>query len=115
MKQCKKCKQIISESNNCNCTNLQPVMLKILSIDAWAGDEAKSWEWNNWFNVGEISLSDFEALKTDKDIATWFKDNGYTTSNDMRKIIIEDDQYNIVICEKKSRQPLFAIEYGSAY
>lgn len=89
--------------------------MKILSIDAWAGDEEGCWSWNNWFNVGEISKEDFENLKTDQDYATWFYEEGYTTSDDMRQITIEDDQYNIVICEKKTVRPLFAIEYGPEY
>lgn len=94
---------------------LPPIMLKVLSIDAWSGDEPKTWDWNNWFNVGQISLSEFEALKTDKEIAVWFFDNGYTTNSDMRKIVIEDDQYNLVITDRKTNCPLFAIEYGPAY
>jgi hypothetical protein len=89
-------------------------MLKVLSIDAW-GNKKDGYEWNNWFNVGEISLEDFEKLKTNKQIATWFKDNGFTTNDDMRQLVIEDDQYNKVICEKKTGMPLFAIEYGPVY
>lgn len=89
--------------------------MKILSIDAWAGDEPKTWEWNNWHNVGEIYKEDFEKLETDKQIATWFMENGYTTMDDMRQITIEDDQYNVVICEKKTGMPLFCIEYGNSY
>lgn len=88
--------------------------MKVLSIDAW-GNKQEGYQWNNWFNVGEINKADFEALKTDKAIATWFKDNGFTTSDDMRQITIEDDQYNVVICEKRTGKPLFAIEYGPEY
>lgn len=88
--------------------------MKILSIEAWCNKQ-DGYEWNNWFNVGAINKADFEALKTDKQIAQWFMDNGYTTTSDMRQITIEDDQYNIVLCEKKSGQPLFAIEYGAEY
>ena len=89
--------------------------MKILSIDAWAGTAPKSWEWNNWYHVGDIAKEDFEKLDTDKKIATWFFENGYTTNADMRRIIIDDDQYNIVICEKKTGMPIFAIEYGPEY
>ena len=89
--------------------------MKVLSIEAWADIEPKTWQWNNLFNVGEISKQEFETLKTDKDFAKWFFDNGYTTNYDMRQIYIDDDQYNIVICEKKTKEPLFAIEYGPEY
>ena len=87
--------------------------MKILSIDAWA--EEDGWTWNNWFHVGDISKEDFEKLKTDKQIAVWFHNNGFTTTSDMRTILIEDDQYNVVLCEKKSRRPIFCIEYGNSY
>lgn len=88
--------------------------MRILSIDAW-GNKEDGYEWNNWFNVGTISKEEFESLKTDKQVAAWFHANGFTTSSDMRSIYIEDDQYNIVICEKKTMLPLFAIEYGPEY
>ena len=88
--------------------------MRVLSIDAW-GNKVDGYERNNWSTVGYIGKSDLEALKTDKSIAVWFHENGYTTTPDMRRIIIEDDQYNIVVCEKKSGQPLFAIEYGPEY
>lgn len=88
--------------------------MRVLSIDAW-GNKQDGFDWNNCFNVGTISKQDFEALKTDKQIAQWFTDNGFTTTSDMRQITIEDDQNNIVISEKKSGQPLFAIEYGPEY
>lgn len=88
--------------------------MKVLSIDAW-GNKNDGYEWNNWFNVGTIDKEVFESLKTDKQIAQWFCDNDYTTNSDMRMITIYDDQYNIVICKKKTGQPLFAIEYGPEY
>ena len=59
--------------------------MKILSIEAW-GNKKDGYEWNNWFTAGEISKEDFEALKTNKQIAVWFYENGYTTTADMRKI-----------------------------
>ena len=89
--------------------------MKILSIDAWSDCEPKTWQWNNWFHVGDIDKTEFETLKTDKQIATWFMENGFTTNDDMRKIVIDDDQHNIVICEKKTLMPVFAIEYGPEY
>lgn len=88
--------------------------MRVLSIDAW-GNKRDGYDWNNWFYVGDITKTDFEALKTDKQIAQWFHKNGYTTCSDMRQITIEDDQYNIIICEKKTGKPLFAIEYGEEY
>lgn len=88
--------------------------MKVLSIDAW-GNKQDKYQWNVWYKIGEIDKNTFGQLKTDKAIATWFKENGYTNSDDMRMITIEDDQYNVVICEKKTGKPLFAIEYGPEY
>ena len=88
--------------------------MTILSIDAW-GNKKDGYEWNNWHSIGEIEKTDFEALKTDKQIAQWFFEAGYTTSSDLRQITIEDDQYNVLLLEKKTQRPLFAIEHGKEY
>ena len=69
----------------------------------------------NWFNVGEISKEEFETLKTDKEYRLWFRNNGYTTTANKKKVTIDDDQYNIVVCDAKTLRPLFAIEYGPEY
>lgn len=88
--------------------------MKVLSIDAW-GNKKEGYDWNNWYTVGNIDKADFEKLKTDKDFRLWFKHNGYTTNAIARHSIIEDDQYNIIICDAKTHCPLFAIEYGAEY
>ena len=87
--------------------------MKVLSIDAWADGE--SWTWNNWFTVGEISKEDFEKLKTDQDYSTWFHENGFTTSDDLTLCSIDDDQYNVTVCDASNGCPVFAIEYGPEY
>jgi hypothetical protein len=88
--------------------------MKILSIDAW-GSKAEGYEWNQWFHVGDVAKEVFETLKTDKAIAIWMKENGFTTNADMRKISMEDDGYNVVLTKKKTGAPVFAIEYGPEY
>ena len=88
--------------------------MKILSIDAW-GNKKEGFDWNQWFDVGTISKEEFEQLTTAKETATWFFTEGYTNTDDMRRIDIEDDGYNVVIHEKKTQEPLFAIEYGPEY
>lgn len=86
--------------------------MKVLSIDAWK--ECGSYTWNNWFNVGEISKEEFEKLTTDRQLIKWFRDNGYITANSAGKVMINDDQYNICLCDRTGK-PLFAIEYGPEY
>lgn len=89
--------------------------MKILSIDAWAVDEPRTWEWNQWYNVGEISKEEFEKLNSDKKILHYMKRNGYITTANKRKVVVEDDQYNKTICDRSDYRPLFAIEYGPEY
>lgn len=80
---------------------------KVLSIDAWAeGDE--SWAWNNWFNAGSVDLDINADTST---ILNTMCEAGYITQTEGGDV--EDDQYNLVIVDKATREPLFAIEYGS--
>ena len=81
---------------------------RILSIDAW-GNKKDGYEWNNWFTVGEIdSIPD-----TNKDIIQLMIDEGFLKPGVNKLVEIDDDQYNLVILDKKTKQPLFAIEYGN--
>lgn len=88
--------------------------MKILSIDAWADDE-RDWTWNNWHSIGDISKTEFESLKDEKAFRHWFKRNGYTRTANKRIVSIEDDQYNICLCNAKNGRPIYAIEYGREY
>ena len=87
-------------------TNTQT--FKVLSIDAWAGDEPGSWDWNNWYNVGTVDI-DINASKDA--ILKAMLDQGFITQ--IAGGDIEDDQYNLVIVDDATREPIFAIEYGS--
>ena len=80
---------------------------KVLSIDAW-GNPDEGYEWNQWFNAGEIKLA---SIEDDDMILREMQDQGYIT--DASKGDIEDDQYNLVVVDKITREPIFAIEYGS--
>lgn len=84
--------------------------LRILSIDAWADGEG-GWQWNQWYNVGEISG---ECLTwSNRKLLRYFRDEGYIKFDTNGKVTIEDDQYNLVVMERSNRRPLFAIEYGN--
>lgn len=94
-------------------TTTESATLKILSIDAWADSEPKSWNWNQWYNAGEISE---EALNwSPRKLLKYFRDAGLLNATSAGKCAIEDDQYNIVIVDRANRRPLYAIEYGSHY
>ena len=94
---------------------------KILSIDAWAGYEPNTWEWNNWFHVGDIDKKAFEKLTTDqkttnRKILKYFRNKGYLNSTSQGLCGVEDhDEYNVVITDRKNGRPLYAIEYGPEY
>lgn len=87
--------------------------MKILSIDAWREDS--SWTWNNWFNVGTIEKSDFEKLDNNRKLIRFFRDSGFIGSESAGRVAIDDDMHNIVLIDKNTHEPLFAIEYGPEY
>ena len=87
-------------------TNTQT--FKVLSIDAWAGNEPNSWDWNNWYNAGTVDID----INASKDVILQaMLDKGFITQIEGGDV--EDDQYNLVIVDKSTREPIFAIEYGS--
>lgn len=81
---------------------------KVLSIDAW-GNQEDGYDWNQWYNAGTIDL-DINA--SNEVILKAMFDNGYITNSDLGDV--DDDQYNLVIIDKETREPLFAIEYGNS-
>jgi len=87
-------------------TNIQT--FPVLSIDAW-GNLEDGYEWNQWFNVGTIDL-DLDA--EDRNIIRAMVDAGYLTAAGLDVAEVEDDGFNIVILDKETREPVFAIEYG---
>jgi len=79
----------------------------ILSIDAWR--EPEGWFWNAWYKVGVFDLSEKDTTRTIlKDLRTM----GFLSDYSKGRLTIEDDQYNLVIINRNTRQPIFAIEYG---
>jgi len=93
--------------------------MNIFSIDAWNHGE-DDWQWNSWYKCGEINQEDFETLKSDADFIQYFIDGGYIDKSyamisSFDLFTIDDDQYNIVIQDKETGEPLFAIEYGCEY
>ena len=92
-------------TNAINETNVQT--FPVLSIDAW-GNPEDGYEWNQWFHVGTIDL-DLDA--EDRDIIRAMVNAGYLTSAALESAVVEDDDYNLVIVDLETREPVFAIEY----
>jgi hypothetical protein len=71
------------------------------------------WEWNAWYNVGTFE-GPVSLLDDDKALIEWFISEGYVNEKARKGCEIDDDQYNIVLKEKKTGKPMYAIEYGSS-
>jgi len=80
---------------------------QVLSIDAWRSN--CGWYWNQWFSAGTIDL---ETLDNTRKILAAMRDQGYLSDNSKGKVSIDDDQHNLVICDRNTQEPIFAIEYG---
>jgi len=87
--------------------------MKILSIDAWKTEGG--WTWNNWYAHGVITKADFEKLDSNRKVLSWLREEGYLSEYSKGRVAIEDDQYNLVIVDKNTKEPLYAIEYGPEY
>ena len=86
------------------------IQLNVLSIDAW-NDGDGCWTWNNWVRVGDAP---FDAMnwKPRQVLKYLREDIGLLSAASKGRLAVEDDQFNLVIVEKRSRRPLLAIEYG---
>lgn len=88
---------------------------KVLSIDAWR--EMEGWSWNNWYNVDTYSEIENGELTEKNALYFFFLSLGFkgTYKEFIKLYDIYDDQYNLVLIDKKDDRPIYAIEYGSKY
>jgi len=84
----------------------------IWSIDAWRS-AGGGWDWNSCYSIGECPL-EVTGLGTRK-FLKWLRDNGILTAKSAGRVRVEDDQYNLIILERHSGEPLIAVEYGPHY
>jgi len=87
-------------------------LVSVLSIDAWADSEPRTWNWNAWYSVGKAPAS--LASRSPREVLRFMRDAGYLSKESRGRVAVEDDQYNLVIVDKNTRMPLFAIAYGEA-
>jgi len=83
----------------------------VLSIDAWASSEENSWDWNNWHRIGQIEI---DINGEESRIIEAMIHDGYLSGKARGLVELEDDQYNLIVVNKETREPIFAIEYGAA-
>jgi hypothetical protein len=82
---------------------------KLLSIDAWR-DEC-GWTWNNWFELEDgiyFADSHISTRRILRALRRW----GYLSDESKGKVTIDDDGYNLVIQNRKTFEPIFALQYG---
>ena len=85
--------------------------INVLSIDAWADGE-DGWQWNNWHKVGTCALATCDLPPAE--IIAFMIEEGYLQAGAADRCEVDDDQYNMVILDADTREPLFALEYGPA-
>lgn len=93
--------------------------MNVLSVDAWS-DGAGGWTWNNWHKRGTLTVREFSKLgnttrQQTRATLAWFREHGYLSDASKGTVTLEDDGYNLVVCDRRTREPLIAIEYGTAY
>ena len=84
---------------------------RLLSIDAWR-DIDNGWTWNEWHAIGNVPMDLID--KTPRQVFKYLRDAGYLSAQSAGRVALQDDDYNIVIIARGTREPLFAIEYGAA-
>ncbi len=88
-----------------------PTEISILSIDAWRNPDG--WDWNNWFKVGTCPITMCDL--TPRKLLRYLRAEGFLAQRSKGRVAIDDDQYNLVIVDRHTREPLFALAYGEAH
>ncbi len=83
----------------------------VLSIDAW-GNQEDGYEWNSWHKIGtiECDINNQDSVISALVAANIIHADAWVNHGD-----IEDDGYNLVIVNRSTREPVFAVEYGSKF
>jgi hypothetical protein len=84
------------------------VVFPVLSIDAW-GNPEDGYEWNSWHRVGLIEV---DLDKPEQNLIQRMVEEGFIKPEAFDWVEVEDDGYNVVFMDKKTREPVYAIEYG---
>jgi len=88
----------------------QKMKCDVLSIDAWAdGDEG--WTWNAWYKAHDPVYLDNDI--SDNELLEQAIELGLIAGGDQSLYNVNDDQYNMVIEDAETCEPLFAFAYGA--
>lgn len=81
--------------------------MRILSIDVW-GNKEDGFEWNQWWHVGDVD----ELPDSNAGIIQYMIDKGFLKYGVNNQVYVSDDQFNMVVHDMETDEPLYAIEYG---
>lgn len=84
-------------------------------LDVTAYPKNKTWEWDSWYDTG--SRIDIDCLNwSNRKLLKYLRDNaGILSDYSKGKVFIEDDQYNLVICDKNNRGLYTLLNTGIYY
>lgn len=86
---------------------------RILSIDAWREPDG-GWTWNNWYHVADFPMHQQAMLDKPRELLRWMREVGLLADGSKGNASVEDDGYNVVIRDRRTSEPVYAIEYGAA-
>lgn len=87
------------------------IKTRLLSIDAWR-DPDGGWYWNNWFTIEEGVFFKPEVLDSPRMLLAYCRKAGWLTAESAGRCAVEDDQFNVTVLDKNTREPLIAFCYG---
>lgn len=93
-----------------NIEDTQP--LPILSICGWNYGKCE-WGWNAWTYLDATAPSICLEWSHRKILKYLRNDLQLLSERSKGKVAIEDDGYNLVVINKNTHEPLYAIEYGA--
>lgn len=75
-------------------------------------DHEGCWSWDSWQTL-ESDIFIHRDHHTAKDLLTFLRRLGYLKKGiGLNRVYIDDDGYNLQICDKKTHEPILALCYG---
>lgn len=90
-------------------TEPKPTQVTVLSIDAWR--DPNGWTWNAWYKVDVLpwEVLDYSPRK----LLRTLREAGLLSEKSKGRVALDDDGHNLVVVDKNTREPLYALEYGA--
>lgn len=83
----------------------------VLSIEGWNGPDG--WNWNQWWEVKKCDVFTLDKCsRSPRFLFRWLREEGLLSERSKGKVAVDDDGYNLVVVDRSTREPLFALAYG---